>query len=59
MIETLDDIVEQLANKLGVYGAHRDREGDCRPPDKCCRLCWTSHMKARILQAVDVDRRLA
>lgn len=58
MIETLDDIVEELANKLGIYGAHRDRSGDCKPPNHCCRCCWAAYMKARIEQAVEIERKL-
>jgi hypothetical protein len=54
MIEELDDIVEGLANKLNIYGAHLE---PCRP-DGLCRNCWTSEMKARIRAAVEVETRL-
>lgn len=56
MIETLDDIVEQIANWSGVYGAH---SAECESQDKCCRVCWTASLKSRILQAVEIERKLA
>jgi hypothetical protein len=52
MIETLEDIVEQLMNLLGVYGAHDD--GEARP----CRACRASDLRERILAAVEVERKL-
>lgn len=57
MIETLEDIVEQLADQMGVYGAHR--EDECAAPHYCCRPCWTAHLRSRIEQAVEVERKLA
>jgi hypothetical protein len=55
MIETLDDIIEWLADQIGVYGAHDD---ECEKPDKC-RPCWTSDLKERIERAVEVERKLS
>ena len=55
MIETLDDIIEQLANMLGIYGSHPEDAGDnCK-----CRICFTMPLKERILRAVEVDAILA
>ncbi len=59
MIETLEDIVEQLANQLGIYGAHGDRPRDCKPPRDCCRCCFVADLKARIEAAVEVERLLS
>jgi hypothetical protein len=54
-IETLEDIVEQLADKLGVYGAcNENHEYD----DKGCRPCWVSWLERRIREAVEIERRL-
>jgi hypothetical protein len=56
-IETLDDIVGDLADKLGIYGGcpNPGHEG-C---GKCtCRQGWEADMKARIREAVEVDRRM-
>lgn len=54
-IETLDDIVEELADNLCVYGAHST---ECRS-GRYCRCCWTSALKERVRAAVSVERRLA
>lgn len=54
-IETLDDIIEELADKLGIYGAH-DEDDDPDYGGACsCRCCWTSGMAERIKQGVRVD----
>jgi hypothetical protein len=45
MIETLDDIIEDLANQAGVYGADR-------------RSCWVATVKGRIEAAVEIESRL-
>lgn len=52
MIETLDDIVEELADKFGVYGTGPE-EGD-HPADCKCRICFCAWLKGRIERAVDV-----
>lgn len=54
-IETLEDIVEAFANKLGVYGSHN--ESYCSE-DQLCRCCWTSHVEARIRRALEIEQRL-
>lgn len=54
MIETLEDIVEELANNLGIYGAH----GEEHPDGQCeCRVCFSIQLRGRIEAAVEVDRR--
>lgn len=55
-IETLDDIVEQYADRMGVYGAHGSSYCD---EDQLCRCCWTSLLKDRIRQAVEIERKLS
>ena len=53
-IETLDDIVEEIADSLGVYGVcpgSEDCAGHCRPE-------FTANLKSRINAAVDVERKL-
>lgn len=54
-IETLDDIIEYLADYAGVYGSHDDDsdEYNCK-----CRICWTSELKDRVLLAVAVEKKL-
>ena len=54
-IETLDDIVESLMDRLGIYGAHPDPE----PEGTChCRCCESSSLRSRIEEAVEVERKL-
>jgi len=56
-IETLDDIVESIMDRLQIYGAHDDDvEMD---GDKCgCRCCESSSLMHRIEEAVEVDRKM-
>jgi hypothetical protein len=51
-IETLDDIVEQLANEAGVWGAHEENG----PIEDECRVCYTSALTRRIREAVRIER---
>lgn len=44
-IETLDDIVEELADKFGIYGVEIRNE-------------FTENWKQRVRRACDVERRL-
>jgi hypothetical protein len=44
-IEELDDIAEDLADKLGIYSEERQH--------------WTYEFKQRVRQAVDIERKLA
>ena len=55
-VETLEDVIEDLADKFGVYGCgpENDHPEDCR-----CRICFGIYWKDRILRAVEVDRKLA
>ena len=54
-IETVDDIVEELADNIGVYGAHSD--ATCFP-GHLCRVCWTSQLHDRLVQALENEKRL-
>lgn len=56
-IETLSDIVDEILDKLGIYGAHDhsldENNGTCN-----CRCCVFSELISRIRVAIDVGRRL-
>lgn len=52
MIETLEDIIESLADKLRVYGVHEVDE------QRECRVCFAANLRARIQRAVEIDRKL-
>jgi len=57
VIETLDDIVEGLANALMVYGScPKDDDGEC--PEEGCRSCWEPDMKHRLRKVFEVDKKL-
>ncbi len=58
MIATLDDILENLADQLGIYGAHTQERQERFGDDCQCRVCWTSATRARILSAIDVEHKL-
>lgn len=56
-IEVLDDIVEELADRLGVYGAHgTEEENEGRLTDIYhCRVCFTIGMRQRIEAACNIE----
>lgn len=55
-IETLDDIIEQLADWVGVYGAHDNDEPRPRfPPEMHCRVCFVGTMHDRIEAAARIE----
>ena len=55
--ESLSDVIEDIADKCGVWGAHDDESGD--HPEECgCRICFTSDLNRRICEAVSNDIKL-
>jgi len=50
-IETIADIVEEMADKIGIYGAH-EYEGDN------CRVCFTVDLSRRVKEAVANEIKL-
>lgn len=62
-IETLDDILNQYADWLGVYGAcpvEREEGCDVCPKDAnphCCRVGFMIEQKDRILNAIENEKR--
>lgn len=59
-IETIDDIIEDIANKLGVYGACKstDPEGCDNEDPCCCRVGFTMVLKDRIYVAIENETKL-
>ena|ERR1700677_123305 len=57
-LETLEDIIEGLADKLGIYGAHDD-ENDAACRVKPCRMCWTSDLEDHLLAAFQLKQTLS
>lgn len=55
-LETVHELCEDLADKLGVYGCGPEF-GD--HPDDCdCRICFVLKMEDRIREAVENDKYL-
>lgn len=51
-IETLRELAEELADKVGIYGSHDEEEA------VPCRICWTDDLRDRMLRAVENERKL-
>lgn len=51
-VELLDDVVEWLLDKLGVYNGCTD---DC---NGSCRCCMSSNLNDRIRQAIDNEKKM-
>lgn len=55
MIEMPEDIAEEIATKLGIYGACEEPT-----PDKCkCRCCFVSGLVSRMRLAVQMESKLS
>jgi len=55
-IETLDDITEELADKLNLYeckSMHPDGYCTLHIPERNCRLCFTTSIRDRIIAAAE------
>lgn len=56
MVELPEDIAEDMANRIGIYGT----VGNDVHPEGCkCRTCFVSGFKERIRDAVEAERRLS
>jgi len=56
-IETLDDIIEELADGFGIYGC--GGEDDDHKNNCDCRVCFEIGTKERILRAVELEKSIA
>lgn len=59
-IETVEDLANQIADWIGVYGCCKDPTGDgCEREDiTCCRVGFMIRMEDRIRDAVENDKKL-
>lgn len=60
-IEILEDILEELADKLGVYGCCKpaENEEDCNSQNGfCCRTGFMMNYEDRIRTALDNEEKL-
>lgn len=60
-IEILDDIVNELADMLGIYGACKSTNPDgCEDGNmRCCRVGFDIELKDRIYAAIENEKKLA
>ena len=59
-IETIEDIIDELADKIGVYGCCKSTDADgCDNSDPlCCRVGFSMVYKDRIYQAIENEKKL-
>ena len=66
-IETLDGVIEEICDAMGVYGSHGDPEdgSTSRDATPCegrlrgmCRVCASSYLHDRIRKAAEIERLL-
>ncbi len=67
-IETIQDIIEELADRLGIHGqchkhfGSRGHKGkvlqNCGEKDTCCRMAFAVSMRQRIIEAREVENLL-
>jgi len=61
-IETLDDIIDELADKLYIYGSQYSEEEmneyGGHPSDCKCRMCFQIEMNKRIHDAIEIENKL-
>ncbi len=61
-IETVEDLVNKLADMIGVYGACKSQDPDgCIHSENnicCCRVSFSHQMEERIREAVENDKKL-
>ena len=59
IIETVDDLAEQVADWLGVFGCCKMKGRDCEDEnDHCCRTGFMMVFPDRIRQAVENEKKL-
>lgn len=62
-IETVDDLVEEIANWLHIYGGCKsDGDEGCEWDEKkpfCCRQGFCMDLKERIEKSVENDKKIA
>lgn len=59
-VKTLDDVLAEICDVAGIYGAHGEEENEqCGPELKqMCRVCAENYLRDEIIAALDVEARL-
>jgi len=55
-IETLDDIIDEILDKMGVWDGHDPDKDDSDPCN--CRCCMSSNLSDRIRRAIKIEIKL-
>jgi hypothetical protein len=65
-VETLDDVIEEILDACGIYGAHGDPEDDRADETPCegrlrgmCRVCASAYLHERIRRGAEVEKLLS
>lgn len=58
MIERVEEVVEELCNLFGVYGAHEHGKVCPDDPRKMCRMCFSSLFSDRFRKAAENERKM-
>lgn len=53
-LETLEDVIENIADWCRVYGVHDD-ENDAACDTKPCRVCFTDALRTRLDAAYELE----
>lgn len=57
-IETVEEIMHELCDLFGVYGAHEHGKECPDDPRKMCRMCFMSLFSERVRAAVENEKKL-
>lgn len=59
-IETTEELSEQIADWIGIYGACKSDDPEGCPNDNplCCRVEFVRHIQERMIRAVENDKKL-
>ena len=60
-IETLDEVINELADRLGIYGCCKKAEEneDCEEKNAfCCRIAFTQVYEERIREAIKNEEKI-
>lgn len=59
MIETFDDVLEDLLDRMGIYGSHNPKQLEGFDHEHCkCRVCMRECFGDRIKAALAIEEQL-
>jgi queuine/archaeosine tRNA-ribosyltransferase len=58
-IETFDDVLEDLLDRMGIYGSHNPQQLEDYDDENCkCRVCMREYFRERIEAALAIEEQL-